>query len=421
MASEAVLARLTRIGQGFLTVPLGLAALQAVLHSMSTCSPSPSVVAVNPFNWQTYTAAMGLDPIPAFFCATANTLKPAASDVSHQLGTHNSTDKPKSATAAAAKVLSEAAIAGQVQTALQGILGDSISPDDPLMSAGLDSLGSVELANVLARSFSLQLPGTLIFDYPTVSAIAAYLHSRLKPLAPATQDARATEPVLSAEPISALHRPLQQGMGDTAPHAVAILSAVHQPMTASSHVGSTCSITWGADYIMPVPSARWDTDAASGQQQHSTHSMEARFGAFMEAVDAFDAAAFGLSAAEASSMDPQQRCLLQCSAEALSSAKQRGLQRDFGRSGVFVGVSWTEYAKMGGLHGMPVGAYTAQSAVLSVTAGKLHLSYACRCHLTLFTSALIAYRAVLQLMYHILLKWWFGCETHLLPLIALFS
>lgn len=374
MASKAVLARLTRIGQGFLTVPSGLAALQAILHSMSTCAPASSVVAVNPFKWQTYTAAMGLDPIPHFFSQVATATPDAAhaSNMFPELSMDNNVNKPKPVEASAAVVLSEAAIAGQVQTALQGILGDGISPDDPLMSAGLDSLGSVELANVLTRRFSLQLPGTLIFDYPTVNAIAAYLHSRLKALAPAaaSANASATASAAVAELTTAVARPIQQAMREVQSQSVAILSTAHQPMSAGDRVGPNSSITWGSDYIRPVPSARWDTDAASGQQ-HSAHSMQARFGSFMEAVDLFDAAAFGLSGAEATSMDPQQRCLLQCSAEALSSAKDGTAMHSFSKSGVFVGVSWTEYAKLGGMHGMPVGAYTAQSAVLSVAAGEL--------------------------------------------------
>ncbi|KAL0028772.1 hypothetical protein WJX79_006627 [Trebouxia sp. C0005] len=47
------------------------------------------------------------------------------------------------------------------------------------------------------------------------------------------------------------------------------------------------------------------------------------------------------------------------------------------RAGVFVGISWTEYAKMASTHGVPVGAYTAQSAVLSVAAGRIsyHFGY----------------------------------------------
>jgi hypothetical protein len=45
------------------------------------------------------------------------------------------------------------------------------------MSAGLDSLGAVELRNSLEASLGLTLPGTLVFDYPTVDALSDYVLS----------------------------------------------------------------------------------------------------------------------------------------------------------------------------------------------------------------------------------------------------
>jgi hypothetical protein len=47
------------------------------------------------------------------------------------------------------------------------------------MSAGLDSLGSVEFANVLGQKLGIAMPGTLVFDYPTASAVTAYLSAQM--------------------------------------------------------------------------------------------------------------------------------------------------------------------------------------------------------------------------------------------------
>lgn len=392
MATDAVLARLKRVGQGYLQPAAGLAAMQAVLYSMAACSPSPAVIAINPFNWPAYTAAM--TPIPHFFAQLAAPAAASATAGSHADVTA-AADSGRDAAAPGTAALSPELVLGQVQAALQSIIGEGIGLEEPLMSAGLDSLGSVEFANVLSRRFGMQMPATLVFDYPTVNAVAAYLHAKLQALAPiAAESAKA--PGVSAVPVS-LPVPVSANGMHSVSTAVAILAAVSHPTATASH--SCGDIAWEQDHITPIPDTRWDADTA-----HHNPSMQARFGSFLKDVELFDSAAFGLSAAEGTSMDPQQRCLLQCTAEVLHGVNQSSVRsrspttavdasRDLSRAGVFVGISWTEYAKMASMHGIPVGAYTAQSAVLSVAPGELFFAvYRTSCMLCCFpllsTSAL---------------------------------
>ena len=58
-----------------------------------------------------------------------------------------------------------------------GVLGVAPPASQPLMEAGLDSLGAVELRNALSAAFGAELGPTVTFDHPTLSALAAHLAS----------------------------------------------------------------------------------------------------------------------------------------------------------------------------------------------------------------------------------------------------
>jgi hypothetical protein len=47
-----------------------------------------------------------------------------------------------------------------------------VTERQPLMEAGLDSLGTVELRNALGDHFQIDLPATFVFDYPSAAAVA---------------------------------------------------------------------------------------------------------------------------------------------------------------------------------------------------------------------------------------------------------
>jgi polyketide synthase 12 len=87
-------------------------------------------------------------------------------------------------------------------TALLGLPSETrLDPRRALRDLGLDSLLSVSLRNELAAAFGFDLPSTLLFDHPTLQALAAYLQALLSgPEAPLeTLDERELTELLDRE------------------------------------------------------------------------------------------------------------------------------------------------------------------------------------------------------------------------------
>ena len=74
-------------------------------------------------------------------------------------------------------------VLGHVAGRARHVLGqdDTFAVDErlPLKEVGLDSLMAVELRNTLTRSLGTSLPATLLFDHPSLDALATYLLAAL--------------------------------------------------------------------------------------------------------------------------------------------------------------------------------------------------------------------------------------------------
>ncbi|WP_303392126.1 type I polyketide synthase [Kitasatospora sp. NA04385] len=98
----------------------------------------------------------------------------------------------------------------------------------------------------------------------------------------------------------------------------------------------------------PDPAAFWrllcdGTDAISAPPEGR---QGVRHGGYLDRVDGFDAAFFGVSPREAAGMDPQQRLMLELAWEALEDARIVPDTLAGGPTGVFVGSMWEDYTSL---------------------------------------------------------------------------
>ena len=128
----------------------------------------------------------------------------------------------------------------------------------------------------------------------------------------------------------------------------------------------------GGDAVRDIPGERWDVEAHYDPDPEAAGKMYVRRAGLLEGLDRFDPAFFSISPREAISLDPQQRLLLEVSWEALEGAGLAPEKLAGGRTGVFVGISGSDYANLlvrrGGEN---IDAYLGTGTSPAVAAGRL--------------------------------------------------
>ncbi|WP_170184702.1 beta-ketoacyl synthase N-terminal-like domain-containing protein [Streptomyces sedi] len=109
----------------------------------------------------------------------------------------------------------------------------------------------------------------------------------------------------------------------------------------------------GVDTIGPFPPGRWDTSGYFDPDPDAPAKAYVLDGGFLDQPAAFDAQFFGISAAEAAGMDPQQRMALEVAWEALERAGIPHTSLAGTRTGVYVGASTNDYVRLRQQFGTP--------------------------------------------------------------------
>jgi acyl transferase domain-containing protein/acyl carrier protein len=128
----------------------------------------------------------------------------------------------------------------------------------------------------------------------------------------------------------------------------------------------------GREGIREVPPERWPIDAYFDPDPDAPGKMSTRMGGFLEGIDKFDPAFFGIAPREAVAMDPQQRLLLEVGWEALENAGLAPTSLMGSRTGVYVGICNADYHQLLLGRGLSsIDAYQASGNAQSVASGRL--------------------------------------------------
>ncbi|NJO97108.1 MAG: AMP-binding protein [Pleurocapsa sp. CRU_1_2] len=222
----------------------------------------------------------------------------------------------------------------------------------PLAQYGFSSLAAVRVSGELQDKLRRPLSPTILYDYPTIKALAEHLADTVTVIQDSIPQKVATRRQKENEAIAII------GIGCRFPEA-------KNPQEFWQLLNE------GVDAISEVSASRWDANALYDSTITKPNNMDIRWGGFIEQVNQFDPQFFGISPREAESMDPQQRLLLEVAWEALEHAGQAPEQLSGSKTGVFVGISNFDYAQLQLKHSASLNAYSATGNAFSIAANRL--------------------------------------------------
>ena len=263
-------------------------------------------------------------------------------------------------------------LADSIDRAVAQVLGydaGTLDRDLGFFEMGMDSLMALDVRTQLETALGIPLSVALLFDHPTVNALADFLAEQASGTAADTHAAPA-QAVPQPRPIA----PAIEARDAGTPEPIAIVGmSCRFPGAAHDLDAYWNLLNDGVDAISEVPRERWDVDAYYDPDPEAPGRMYCRFGGFLDDVDQFDPAFFRITPREANAMDPQQRLLLEVSHEALEHA---GIPVDSlkgSRTGVFVGITTNDYANLqlrnGG--GSGIDGYFFTGNPLNTAAGRI--------------------------------------------------
>jgi amino acid adenylation domain-containing protein len=208
-----------------------------------------------------------------------------------------------------------------VRAAVADLLGMDPSAVDTraeFAALGIDSVAMVQLADRLTALLGRLVTPTMLYDHPSIGRLLDALGMR-------PPDAR------------------QHSRSDPPHDAVAIVGISGCFAGAKNIDELWRQLCEGVESISTSASGRWSAEEIYDADESAERGSISKWGGFLAGADEFDPAFFGISAAEARVMDPQQRLALMAAWHALEDGGYTGYGVEGETVGVFVGAREPDY------------------------------------------------------------------------------
>ncbi|MEC4090388.1 non-ribosomal peptide synthetase [Pseudoalteromonas rubra] len=221
---------------------------------------------------------------------------------------------------------------------------DELDPDDSFADYGVDSILAIQILDEINARFTLSLPPTLLFDFPSIATLSAHIvaeHSdkamalmhKVKPAMATVQQAAPVSVQTATDKVKPVNNPSQNAMDK-----IAIVGMSGQ-FGDASNVDEFWELLSNKRTSVRAQQ-RWDLSDLSPEAQNWC-----RYASLLDDIASFDAPFFSITPQEAEVMDPQQRLFLQEAYRALEDANM--ITRAAGsNTGVYLGCAQGDYASL---------------------------------------------------------------------------
>ncbi|MEM9506113.1 MAG: alpha/beta fold hydrolase [Cyanobacteria bacterium P01_E01_bin.35] len=217
-----------------------------------------------------------------------------------------------------------------------GVPASEIDTNEPFASTGLNSVAAVSLSADLEDWLKIKLSPTIVYDYPNIAELTAYLSQSLTPI------------------LQTPNSPNPQSLNPNSETEIAIIGMSCRFPGANSPAQFWELLRSGKDAISKCD--RWEGES---------------WGGLIDNVDRFDPQFFGITPREAQAIDPQQRLLLEVSWSALEDAAVANNHLAGSNTGVFIGISSSDYSQLRFHYGSALDAYVGTGNAHSIAANRL--------------------------------------------------